>query len=940
MSACGRYFSYFLITSFFMVSPLTGALAAVPSVESQLLPAVPALDWCVRSRGAYARPLLEEMRRHGLWVVCLSPFQEINWIIPAELRNREVKVCEMVTAIARYRGLDVSWWEGPRETIAVIGSKADEHEINVISKDLASSDASRRSRAIWQAGWMEDARIIPLLVAAGQKADPWQARQVRKSLGRLGWCAVLALCEDQALVSINRELANPVDERSLNSVIAALAQTSSPQAPPMIQKLLDQGINKPLPAVGRIKSDQASALIQRYMEKKPSERPPEGPEILPKLRQSLADPDVMVRRKVLEALGEIGGPEAEKIIQQAGDLSAPKQQAALQEDIAEALVLAGHDMRGMPPKEAALMGLGFWRSLEYSQAIALVNTLTATASRNECWAALDALKDLPGPRVKDLLADLATDPGAKVRYTALMYLGHRDGYQTLAILKKVLSPAHTEVSEGAAMVLADVADQDSLPLIVPLLSNANEAIRQNAVVALQALPEAQALPYLASALKDRSDRVQDMAIDVLSCVGDSQSAALLENIDLRWRWHWTGKSVPRAMVSLDQEAGGRLLKKVLAVDRNSGDEIIRTLISEPLFFPKNLELLEKAGQDPETAVRLRVTSAVSRFSRPTTVAFVEFLEKKLEDPDQTVQAEAAQGLCSQAPPRALAALAKLLQEQHNLALASQIISFLPEKLSVPFLQETWEKLTPNDRRNLVRGFRENKNYAASLMLEKALNLDPANLIQAVESDNLAETKALLEKGANVNTWHRIASGVEQYAGGSVLIESARKGFLDMTKLLVENQADLEARDGQFHMTALAHALSQGQCDVANYLINAGANVNIPVPLVIKQAGVISTWPLEPALTYSLRQGYAASACLMLQHGAKAESRSLGTAPGHEFNVCRRLGNTELINLLLQKGADIKTLNGNEQDALMAACDAGRAGGGCAFAGERRSGRFY
>ena len=60
--------------------------------------------------------------------------------------------------------------------------------------------------------------------------------------------------------------------------------------------------------------------------------------------------------------------------------------------------------------------------------------------------------------------------------------------------------------------------------------------------------------------------------------------------------------------------------------------------------------------------------------------------------------------------------------------------------------------------------------------------------------------------------------------GEELIDAARYGDLETVKLLIENGADINAKDEDGY-TVLMHASFNGYLEIVKYLIEKGANVN-------------------------------------------------------------------------------------------------------------------
>lgn len=78
-------------------------------------------------------------------------------------------------------------------------------------------------------------------------------------------------------------------------------------------------------------------------------------------------------------------------------------------------------------------------------------------------------------------------------------------------------------------------------------------------------------------------------------------------------------------------------------------------------------------------------------------------------------------------------------------------------------------------------------------------------------------KHLVEKGARVNDRNSF--------GLSPLILSAAVGHFEVAKFLIDNGADINAKDVDFHDTALMWAINENHVDIAILLINSGANLD-------------------------------------------------------------------------------------------------------------------
>jgi len=75
---------------------------------------------------------------------------------------------------------------------------------------------------------------------------------------------------------------------------------------------------------------------------------------------------------------------------------------------------------------------------------------------------------------------------------------------------------------------------------------------------------------------------------------------------------------------------------------------------------------------------------------------------------------------------------------------------------------------------------------------------------------------LIQRGADVNA--------RDNSGKTALMRAAEKGYMEMTRLLLDKNVEADATDNE-GKTALMLALERGHFDVAEILVNRGADVN-------------------------------------------------------------------------------------------------------------------
>ena len=243
-----------------------------------------------------------------------------------------------------------------------------------------------------------------------------------------------------------------------------------------------------------------------------------------------------------------------------------------------------------------------------------------------------------------------------------------------------------------------------------------------------------------------------------------------------------------------------------------------------------------------------------------------------------------------------------------------------------------------------------KSDESSRLIEKAQRLNPhvSQLHAAVKKGNKDDVKRLIAEGANVN--------LEDYYGNTPLHIAAFNGQVEISVLLVEASADLEAGargypDNRYlDSTPLMVAAQKGQAKIAKVLIDAGADVNAKNNTVVGSKFSAIQWAafdghteivrlllasgvdlnakggrrLETPLIMAAQKGHTGTVELLISEGADINSRDFfGKTPLHQAAIA---GNSELVRLLLENGADInaRTTSGNfiDETPLHAAALAG------------------
>ena len=170
--------------------------------------------------------------------------------------------------------------------------------------------------------------------------------------------------------------------------------------------------------------------------------------------------------------------------------------------------------------------------------------------------------------------------------------------------------------------------------------------------------------------------------------------------------------------------------------------------------------------------------------------------------------------------------------------------------------------------------------------------------KAVREGDLEATKQLIEKenGVDINT--------EKIGSQSAILVAARKGHIDIVKLLLENGADVNAKSSDSltwfsGWTPLISACENGHFETAKLLIENGADVN---------ASSKSGWT---ALMSAARGGYFNIVELLVENGADVNAiNEIGWTPvrvAAYYGYAKRYGygeNEEIVKFLVKNGADI------------------------------------
>lgn len=159
--------------------------------------------------------------------------------------------------------------------------------------------------------------------------------------------------------------------------------------------------------------------------------------------------------------------------------------------------------------------------------------------------------------------------------------------------------------------------------------------------------------------------------------------------------------------------------------------------------------------------------------------------------------------------------------------------------------------------------------------------DNFELSKAAYAGDIEKVKALLESGADVNSWSNLGSH-----SNTPLMYAVYGGYYEVAKILIEAGADVNTAHDTTH-TVLYHALESYQlrAEVIQLLLDAGVNMDYT--------------PLTWAIRYRVAPEIVA---MLIEAGADVNERDENGTPA--LNTAVRFRRNQLIDIILRSGAEI------------------------------------
>lgn len=180
-------------------------------------------------------------------------------------------------------------------------------------------------------------------------------------------------------------------------------------------------------------------------------------------------------------------------------------------------------------------------------------------------------------------------------------------------------------------------------------------------------------------------------------------------------------------------------------------------------------------------------------------------------------------------------------------------------------------------------------FAVSLARADDLTDD---LLAATRKGDVAQVKALLDKGASVNS--------KSPYGQTPLFFACDRGNLEIVKLLVERGADVNVEDTFYHANALSWAARKDRAEIVKILLDRGAKspgdvvmmgVQMEKPDLVKvglEKGGIGKEGLSSALGAALKGKNTQIVDMLKAAGAAGAGEDRGAGAGDSAGLCGHL----------------------------------------------------
>ncbi len=372
------------------------------------------------------------------------------------------------------------------------------------------------------------AQSVPRLLALAADPKPGTRQSARQALARLAPKAPKLLRE--ALTAsdpaIRREAASALaSSEDLGAVFSLAGALGDPSTE--VKERAAWGLSRLLDPVLKTLIGNLDATEPEAQKAAARELHRFWGEVVTPLIRALGDPPATVRRRAVEALGEVGGRVALSWIP---ILAVEEVKVKAQADILEL------EARPVPAITAALkdpapgVRAAAARALSKFRAEKAADTVVALSrdpDRDVRWSAAWALGDLGARDAGGAVAALLSDQSALVRAKAAWALGKLEAKEHAPNVAGLLKDPDRFVRREAAIALGTLGSAATLPALAGALDDADPLVRVFAARSLGELRDPGALPALEKAARDSNPLVRRSAAQALGALPSPKAVDLL-----------------------------------------------------------------------------------------------------------------------------------------------------------------------------------------------------------------------------------------------------------------------------------------------------------------------------------------------------------------------------------------------------------------------------
>lgn len=592
--------------------------------------------------------VLHELGMAGLRVAIMGE-EGVSLRIPAAFRWRTVPAEQSVEAIARHGGMRV-WWNASRTCTVLYRGATDPAVARVLEGLVPSASPNVRSRAAWEAGWVQDPRVIPALAEAALFPDRGVSVSARTSLRRLGWRtsailvpgataklldgelgldrAVYRTAAARALNSLSPELALPLLKKATSDscesvrfeAVNALSSIRVAEAADIIRSMPvtthDIEGQRRMQALAQAQGTAAMEWIVPLLESDdPSDRYQGAlslgaigtTNVLPRLAEACRDEFDSVREAAMQAFASVRDPGAAMIA--ARCLSDPERR--VRSSAAEALAKIGGET-----------------SLLFLEKAFGVQTNADTRA-----AILCAIGKIPGERAMAFLASAFRDP--KTQLSAIWAMGDRCEKMAVELLGEATSSTNANIRQSAFRALCSIGSDEAMPWIARGIVDPDVEVRRTVVSSIDG-SATNALPLLETALRDQAEVVRSIAARGLGRNASESAFTLLKEL--------TRDANPRTWEDLVHAAfllGGERGLSILRIALRREDSSVRTAAARTLpriGGDECMERLRELARSSAPEIRAQAINGLAWADAPDAP---DAIRRGLADPDLSVRIAAA-----------------------------------------------------------------------------------------------------------------------------------------------------------------------------------------------------------------------------------------------------------------------------------------------------------